>query len=518
MRVHINQNQNALWLLLFFIILACSEEDDTTKDPVTDVQISTTLNPSGLAPLSALLSIQTVENVRVRIRILGQDGPISNIEKEFPDFDNTFSLPVLGLYADFNNTLEVELLNSSGFVIETQNVSIQTQPLSSDLPDIEINSAVRSEMTPGFNLVNYFGHNSEPFPQEAFMFDSFGKIRWYVDFTGVPNLDNLFFDNGLNRLRNGNFIFGDIRSNRLYEIDMLGNIVNTYGLGGFGFHHHVIEKPNGNFLVTVNDPSKSTIEDVIIEIDRNAEIVLNTWDLTQSLDPLRRVWETDLADLDVDWFHANGLSYNEIDNTIIVSGRTQGTVKLNEANEVVWILAPHRDWSVAGNGLNLNQFLLEPLDAQGNPINDSQVLLGWNNLDDFQWAWYQHSPVLLPNGNLMLFDNGENRNYSGTGTYSRAVEYRIDDTNKTIQQVWDYGEENGLANYSRIVSKVEYHSATDHVLFTPGAVQNAGTIYGKVIELDHETSDVIFEATIYAPQAFFGITFHNAQRMPIYAE
>ncbi|MCB0663179.1 MAG: aryl-sulfate sulfotransferase, partial [Saprospiraceae bacterium] len=124
----------------------------------------------------------------------------------------------------------------------------------------------------------------------------------------------------------------------------------TRRLRGYGFHHHVIEKPNGNFLVTVNDFSKSTVEDVVIEIDRNSGNIINTWDLNESLEKGRQAWETDIADLNVDWFHANALEYSPTDDCILVSGRTQGVVKLDVNNEVKWILAPHKDWDLNGRG------------------------------------------------------------------------------------------------------------------------------------------------------------------------
>ena len=100
--------------------------------------------------------------------------------------------------------------------------------------------------------------------------------------------------------------------------------LNTWNLFGLGFHHTLIEKPNGNFLVTVNDYSKPTEEDVIIEVDRNSGQIINRWDLDQSLDKNRKVWASNRANLEVDWFHANGLAYSATDDCIIVSGRTQG--------------------------------------------------------------------------------------------------------------------------------------------------------------------------------------------------
>ena len=313
------------------------------------------------------------------------------------------------------------------------------------MPQITINvPSTSSDLE--FNLVNYFGFNANFRPQRPFIFDQFGDIRWYLDFTSSPEFSDLFFDNGMTQLRNGNLLFGNASTRRIYEIDLFGRVIDSWSLQGNDFHHHVIEKPDGNLLVTITDPTKTTVEDVIIEIDRGNAQFANTWDLNNSLDNSRRAWPTDLADLNFDWFHANAIEYSAEDDEIIVSGRTQGVVKLNAQNEVSYILAPHREWNTSGEGTDLTQFLLTPLDANDQPITDMDVLDGVSNHPDFEWSWYQHSPILMPNGNLMIFDNGDNRNYTNAGPYSRAVEYEIDEENKTIKQVWSYGKERGARN------------------------------------------------------------------------
>jgi arylsulfate sulfotransferase len=268
----------------------------------------------------------------------------------------------------------------------------------------------------------------------------------------------------------------------------------------------------------VSDPSKTTVEDVIIEIDRRSGSIIKSWDLNQSLDNSRRAWTTDLYDMTFDWFHGNGLYYDADDNSIVVSGRTQGVVKLTEDNEAVWILAPHRDWNLSGHGSDLTTKLLQPLDGSNVPITDPLVLDGSESHPEFQWAWYQHSPIIMPDGNIMVFDNGENRNYTGNEVYSRAVVFDINETNMSVRQVWDYGQARGGETFSKIVSKVNYYESSNTVLFCPGAVQKGAskTNVGKVIEVDYSTGQVVFEATITPPLASFSITFHSVSRMPIY--
>lgn len=208
--------------------------------------------------------------------------------------------------------------------------------------------------------------------------------------------------------------------------------------------------------------------------------------------------------------------YDTSDNTIIISGRTQGVVKLNSNNKVIWILGCHKGWGLAGDGTDLNNYLLQPLDKDNMPITDQDVLDGNSNHPDFEWNWYQHAPMLMLDGNVMLFDNGgDNRNFSGSGQYSRAVEYEIDATHKTVKQIWEYGKERGAATFAPIVSDVDFISSDNHVIFSPGSVNNS-SVYGKVIELDYTTKDVFFEATLRPVQTVGNITFHRTERMKLY--
>jgi len=505
--------------LLLVAVAGCDTSDPTdADDPDAEFVTGTdvVVNPSGVAPLTARVAVTTSRPVSVAVTVEGRRGDRTDVHRRFDTVAQEHEIPVLGLYPATDNSVRLRFFAPDGRELGTQTVSIATAPLLPDLPDVEINQVTASAMKPGFHFVSYFGHNGAVTPQRPFVFDNAGDIRWYLDFSEHPTLSNLFYDNGMERLANGHLYFGNNNDNRIYEINMFGEIVNMWGMPGYSFHHNVIETPDGNFVATVSKEGAPTIEDYVIEIDRSSGEIVTVWNLNESLDNGRRAWETDLADLDVDWFHGNALAYDASDDAILVSGRTQGVVKLTESNEVVWILAPHEEWGTAGDGTELSPFLLQPLDAEGQPIPDDGVRSGAVNHPDFEWAWYQHAPALLPDGSLLLFDNGENRNYTRPGTYSRAVIYQIDEPARTIRQTWQYGKERGPETYSRIVSDVDYHADEDNVVFMPGAVTHDGASYGKVVEVDRASREVVFEATIDPPTAPFGITFHRVQRMGLY--
>lgn len=504
------------YLIFCFIILflAGCGEGDTEVTPLSISTLQTDYDPNGFSPLTATLKVKSNQAVSTTITVKGKSNPKTDISKTYEIADTTLQcLPIVGLYAAYNNQIEIAFTRD-GELLQTEELDIFTEALSPHIPEIQIDVPASDVIKPGLNLVNSFSNNGEAVPQRPFMFDEEGEVRWYLDYEGHPQLGNLFYDVGLIRLRNGNFAFGDGNSATLYEVDVMGEVINDWPLKGFGFHHTLLEKPNGNFVVTVNDWSKPTREDVILEIDRVSGDIVNIWDLNNSLERDRKALEIEGINLDVDWFHANGLFYDSAADEIIVSGRLQCVVKLSNNNEVKWILGPHRGWTTSGNGIELDQFLLTPLDADNQPIISPDVLDGATSHEDFDWNWFQHSPQVLPNGNLLLFDNGFARNYRTWPWYSRAVEYKIDEAAKTVQQVWSYGAER-TEIFSSIVSSVRFHEDENTVLMSPGAAGFFGANFGKVVEVDRRTNEVLFEATVIPAESLFSIVFHSVERMEL---
>ena len=97
-----------------------------------------------------------------------------------------------------------------------------------------------------------------------------------------------------------------------------------------------------------------------------------------------------------------------------------------------------------------------------------------------------------------MFDNGWKRNFEHAGQegHSRAVEYKIDLENKTVQQVWQYGKQRNVATFSQNISNVEYLPETRNRLFCPGNIHQPELIGGKIIELTYPDGNVVFEANV----------------------
>ncbi len=495
--------------ILIVVLLSCMD-DDTTSNPIQpiDLTIETNLNPSGFAPLSAKMNISSETAFHLELTIKGKHGSRSDLKISPEEMTDFHEVDVHGLYAGYPNEIKIIARDENQNIVASIIDTILTTALISDMPEIEVLEENLDEDYIVLYLVNYYGYDVAFQPHHPFLVDQFGDIRWYWDFTGDEELGDLFFDNGLFHMQNNDMVFSSSASYKVFMTDLFGNVKQKILLGDYSFHHSVVEKQDGNLLVTANKLNRPTVQDIILEIDTATASIVHVWDLSESLDKNRTTLTFDSND----WLHTNGVVYDERDHTIIISGRTQGTVKLNYDNEIQWIMGTHKGWGSSTNGVDLNQFLLQPLHQDGTPITNQAVLDGDENAQDFEWNWYQHSPIILPNGNYMVFDNGLNRNYRSDSLYSRAVEYEIDQENMTVRQVWNYGKELGANGYSRGASKVNFMPDINQVMFASGAITENGPNHGRMIEVNKETKEVKIDMKITPPESFFSITFHNAQR------
>lgn len=165
-----------------------------------------------------------------------------------------------------------------------------------------------------------------------------------------------------------------------------------------------------------------------------------------------------------DWMHVNAVWIIEEEDAILLSARQQDVIiKLSyPKGEIEWLLSSPEDWPA-----ELEKYLLEPIG------------------EDFKFQTGQHAVEEIPDqdGNevtrdIMLFDN--NRVFSRgdedlSTQFSRAVQYRINEEEKNVEEIWSYGEERGEEFYSHIVSDADYLPESETVLIHSGRTQNFDT-------------------------------------------
>ncbi len=457
-----------------------TSEENTIDNPKIVV------NPYEISPLTALIMFETKDLTAPTVKIMGKDDH-TTYEKTFTP-NKKHILPIYGLYPDKNNEVIVTL-NGKDYTFH-----IQTEPLPDDfvLPtDITANKdELENEL--------YFVTPSSSGYTAAY--DVNGDVRWYLT-------ENMIWD--IQRLQNGNIMLSSNRlinppyyTTGLVEMDLLGKIYYEYVLPG-GYHHDVFELENGNLLVASDDFESGTVEDYVVEIERDTGNIVKTIDLKEIL-------PTDQGGnqmtTDYDWFHNNAVWYDRETNSITLSGRHKDAVVNIDYNslEINWMIGSPDGWSK-----KYQKYFLTPTG------------------DDFEWQWAQHASMILPNGDVFIFDNGNNRSKTKEGSidasdnYSRGVIYRVNKVDHTITQVWQYGKERGSDYYSPYISDVDYLDENHYLIHSggvntvdgkpgnePAGLENADSLNSYTTEI--KNNEVIFEMNLPT-------NLYRAEKMNLYA-
>ena len=412
-------------------------EKEFTSEGYTLDNPNVIVDPYNNSPLTALVIFETAKKEKVKITIEGEDD-LTTYTHEF-DKEKVHYIPVYGLYAGKENTVVIECGN------EKKELKIKTEELPDDfiLP-----TSVKKEESKLTNDLYFFTPSSGGC---TCAYDTNGDVRWYLTNTATWKIDRL--ENGHLLVSTERLVNSPYYLTGLYEMDMLGKIYVEYSLPG-GYHHDYYEMPNGNLLVASDDfnSGKGTVEDYIVELDRETGKIVKTIDLKDILnmeDGKSENW------VEYDWFHNNSVWYDEKTNSITLSGRHQDAV-INidyDTEKLNWIIGDPTNWSE-----EYQKYFFKPVG------------------DDFEWQWSQHAAMITPEGYVFIFDNGNNKSKNedeyvdAEDSYSRGVMYKIDTEKMTIEQVWEYGKERGSEFYSPYISDVDYLDKDHYIVHSGGIV------------------------------------------------
>ncbi|WP_415719332.1 aryl-sulfate sulfotransferase [Maridesulfovibrio sp.] len=395
-------------------------------------------NPYLINPLCALVMFKTSEEVSVTVTVHGK-----RIQRE--DLSHTFApakehkLPILGLYEDFSNKVEIKLSNGSSTTL-----TIKTAKLPARVSRCRHISTSIDYLKNNFMFLSTAGKNSPA------AYDYKGNIRWMLTV-------NTMFD--LKRAENGNLLTGSPRfchmpynATGLIEIDMLGKIYKEYRLPG-SYHHDQWEMEDGNLLILTQDMHSDTVEDQCVLVDRNTGEILKTWDFKDVLP--QDVAGSGSQDAH-DWFHNNAVWYDKNTNALVLSGRHQDAIISidYDSGKLNWILGDPEGWPQE----MVDKYFFTPV----------------GDVENFDWQYEQHACLVTPTGDIMCFDNGQFRakskeNYlKNSENFSRGVRYRIDTDKMEIEQVWQYGKERGPEFFSPYICNVEYYEDGHYMVHSGG--------------------------------------------------
>lgn len=390
-------------------------------------------------PLSAVVAFYTEEETPVTVTVRGK-AKEGNITHTFPRAKEHV-LPVLGLYEDYVNQVEIREYRGRSHIVEIAVPRI----FENGLPLYSMDT------TPEY-LQDQCIFLSPSAMELAVGFDYAGDVRWCLNIKCV-------FD--MKRLKNGHVLMGTDRlvkmpyyMSGMYETSLCGKIYHEYRLPG-GSHHDAFEMPDGNLLCLTEDLSSQTVEDMCVLIDRETGEILKTWDYKNFLEPglgKSGSWS------ERDWFHNNAVWYDEKSHTLTFSGRHMDSI-VNidfETGKLNWILSDPEGWPQEW----VDRYFFKPV---GN---------------NFEWQYEQHACLITPDGDVMCFDNHHwgskvKENYrKAKDNYSRGVRYRINTKEMTVEQIWQYGKDRGAEFFSPYICNVEYYNEGHYMIHSGGIAYN----------------------------------------------
>lgn len=445
------------------------------------------VNPYGTSPLTALMIFKTDKAAKVTYTVVGKTDNTS-ITNTVKGYQTTHQVPIVGLYANYSNQVQVTLTYKDG-TTEQKTFTIKTGKLPKNLRNtkITVSKSNKSKMEIGNNELTYINKTSE----EPFAVDADGNIRWY---------STLYSRHTFVQLSNGHLLIQNRTNgnkgsyNVLSETDYLGRIYRRYRFSDklgkssleqyiTAVYHDALELPNHNLhnlLVTISGGDKYA-EDVIAEIDYKTGKTVKVIDFKKLLPSsmYRNYNSTTTKGGKIDWLHMNSLYYDQKTGNLLVSARNQDiTMSINyKSGKINWIYSGKKKSSWPKK---YRSKLLTP--TKGTKITGGQ-----------------HDLTLLSDKNgklkVLLYDNNidvTNGDSKTSGKYSQAVQYTIDTKKMTIKQTWSYGKSLGKANFTRVIGSAQRLS-NGNTLIDFGYKNNGSQ--SNIIEVDSNNNQV-FNLTI----------------------
>ncbi len=366
-------------------------------------------DPYYQVPLSAVVIFYTKEPCSVRYTVKGKTKKADFSATLAPCSDHL--VPVLGLYADYDNKVLIELLDNAGKAIKSRTITIRMRPLPGILLDVIKVGKHSADSAHPLTMISG-GHDIR-----TVVFDEFGDVRFF--------LRRLTKAYGVFPMSNSHMVYSEkwvdvpsysvSQSGMIHDMDYLGRVHKTY-FSKYGFHHCGIEKEEGgNFLIGSSSFDEHG-EDSILELDRETGEVVQLFCM--------RDYFEDKYNLGSDYIHVNSINYNKEDNSIIVSMRNIHSVcKFDySTRELKWVLC-HPD-------------VLKDTKAEDKVLRCDK---------DIKWPFQQHAAYQLDedlDGNpdtihVILYDNHWARRvpvdcYDNDEEYSYLSIYTINEKEMTV--------------------------------------------------------------------------------------
>ena len=436
--------------------------------------VEVTEHRAAITPNNALIAeVQVTLSAEAQIFIEYENPEAGKYRTAPSEPATTHTIPIVRLRPESTYAYTIGIQDDNGDVDYGPSGEFATGPLPPGLASMQTRISGRSTLP---LIATDYRHDGYSY---IVFYDETGRIVWYYDYKDMDgfHLANEAF-RAVRQKPNGNLVYLS-RDCCLTEITPLGNqVARIEGEDEAGIpHHDFLILDDGRILyssyanLVIDDSANGGTAETRVIIDE-----LRIWD--QQTGNIEKVWDAqdswDLSDPGqrVEWSQGDTKSWTHINSLSIGAG---GNVILNSRNRRQ-VLALSPDFQTV-------QWQL------GGPDSDYSFP---NPGDRFHG---QHTASQLPNGNILVFDNGLHRPDTEGGEYSRALELRLDDDTGIAVKVWEYRYRPDI--FSPIVSSA-FRLGNGNTLVNFGRTHHPAIMPLAFVEVDPQGNNV-FRVETFQP-------------------
>lgn len=369
-----------------------------TVDDIASMESSVRKNPN--STLSAIVSIALEAEAAVVVEVAFEDEVL--FRTPWTKAGASHEVPIVGMHAERDYAfVPIALIDDQE--VRGSALNFRTGSLPPGLPTFTANHV--DPTTPiGFTIVGVDVSTGDDAPAYVGLDDEGEPVWYYQPADGSRGVGDA------KPLPDGNllvFLVGEVR-----VIDLSGNTRASFaGAALQGYHHDASLIPNGNLLAIIREErtvgGDVLVGDLLREVTPSGDVAWE-WSAFDHLPTDRFPGALSLSESrmgGVDWTHSNAIVYLADEDAILLSVRHQSWVlKISRATgDVLWRLGPGGDFTLAGANAG--------------------------------WFYNQHTPKVLDDGTLLIFDNGNERPQN---PISRGVRYRLDEDAMIATQTWEH--------------------------------------------------------------------------------
>lgn len=353
-------------------------------------------------------------------------------------------LPVLGLRPNSQYVMRVVAASISGDTTRSVPLTFATGALPADLPRLTV--AANQSPQPGYVMLGFPNAAGDATMFYALIIDNHGTVVWYrgfpspvVDFQKQPDGGYTLFSSL------------DAAPPHFLALDILGDVYAEFRASSpLTTGPHELRRIDGGYVLFAIEQrtldlsghggqAAAQVRGTHIEWQRG-DGSLFSW---SPYDHFSVADAADIVPIDgayVNPWHGNAIDIDR-DGNLLVSFRNLDEITKIDARtgEIIWRL---------GGKSSDFAFSADPLGGFS----------------------HQHAARRLANGNLLLFDNGNGHD----PPQSRAVEYRLDEQNRTAELEWEYRHQPPIFGFALGFAQ---RLANGHTLINYGTAQ-------RVLEVD----------------------------------